>query len=158
MISGASKQEGFIQTSANLYSQAQNLISGKNEPADIERDSCVKLRNIGYAMKAIKEMYKMMNGSAISKTIKRHREQNGVIKKNSQNDLVQGTFGFFVSYAENIKPINKNGLSNPYVIVRVPEGTVVPPQEEIKPDSKDGKPAEEPKATVLFGQACDLIR
>ncbi|KAJ3258354.1 hypothetical protein HK103_003642 [Boothiomyces macroporosus] len=143
-----------------------NLIGNRSsEPKDIERESCAKLRNVGYAMRKLKEMYRTMNVSAITKTVKNHRKSMAILKKTpdpSSGDTVTGAFKVQASYAENIKPLNKNGTSNPYVIVRVPEGTVVPPPEQLPTKSPKNKSpdAEElpPAPTVLTGNSCELLR
>jgi hypothetical protein len=113
-------------------------------------------------MTTLKDMYKLMNGSQISKTIKAYRERNGQIKPTSEDGGVAGAFRLHVIYAENIKAINKNGLSNPYVIIRVPENTVVPPKEDdtISKKSMSGDEMEivDKKPVVLTGAACDLVK
>lgn len=137
---------------------AHSLLGRNNTPKDIEHISCVKLRNIGYAMANLKEMYRLMNGAAISKTIKDHRKSIMVTSRNSSdNEFVSGAFRIFVSHAENIKPLNKNGTSNPYVIVRMPEGTIIPPEDSV--DSKSPKDKAARLAPIILkGSACDLFK
>ena len=145
-----------------MIAQAQNLLGGKSAaPQDIENESCIKLKNVGFAMLKLKEMYKMMNVAAITKTVRDHRKSMAIIKSKSATEPeISGTFKVYVSYGENIKPINKNGLSNPYVIVRVPEGTIVPPDEDVENSKKkdDDAPEKPAEPVVLTGSACDLIR
>ncbi|KAI8904792.1 hypothetical protein EDD86DRAFT_212795 [Gorgonomyces haynaldii] len=153
------------EAGGGLLQTATNLLGGRNNgPQDIQNQSCVKLRNIQFAMSKLKEMYKMMNVQAISKTVKDHRKSMAILGKKSPAAMaadkaegITGAFKVYVSYGENIKPINKNGLSNPYVIVRVPEGTIVPPDEEMETKKKkdDDKPLQ---PTVLTGSQCDLVR
>jgi C2 domain len=154
-----------LETTATLMAQAQSLLGGSNAPQDIEHTSCVKLRNVGFAMITLKEMYRLMNGAAISKTVKEHRKNTtGKSNDGSDADAATGAFRVFVSYAENIKPINKNGMSNPYVIIRVPDGTVVPAENEnTSPMNtpKNGNPKDDvakPEPTVLTGSACELVK
>ncbi|KAJ2993733.1 hypothetical protein HDV02_002096 [Globomyces sp. JEL0801] len=153
-----------------VTSFTQNLLGNKNtEPEDIEAESCAKLRNVQFAMSKLREMYKMMNVSAITKTVKNHRKSMAILKsvdKTAASEAkITGAFKFHATYAENVKPINKNGTSNPYLIVRVPEGTVVPPLEQptaLSPskvkDGDDRPKAPTPTATVLTGNACELFR
>ncbi len=80
----------------------------------------------------------------------------------AQQDGVTGAFKIHVSYAENLKPTLKSGASNPYLIVRVPEGTIVPPVEDI-PRKKTMSPGSEepssiPQPTTLTGNSCELFR
>lgn len=75
------------------------------------------------------------------------------------SDYVTGAFKIHVSYAENIKPTLKNGSSNPYLIVRVPEGTVVPPIEIHKQSMSSTSEAPPPASqTILTGNGCELFR
>lgn len=121
-------------------------------------------------MTKLREMYRMMNVTAITRTVRNHRKSMAVLKKSpvnatASNDKVHGAFKIHASYAENIKPLNKNGTTNAYVVVRVPEGTVVPPEEKLTSKSPVGsggmgelgqRPA--PAPVVLTGNACELFR
>jgi len=49
---------------------------------------------------------------------------------------ITGTFGLEIVFGENIKPCNKNGLSSPYVLIKLPDGTPIPTGE-------DGLPAQQ---------------
>jgi GTPase involved in cell partitioning and DNA repair len=65
-----------------------------------------------------------------------------------------------VAHGENIKPTQKSGSSNPYVYIKVPEGTVVPPPEQPlqRKKAKTEEPEPEPKPTILNGSACEILR
>lgn len=93
-------------------------------------------------MSKLDDMYRMMNVAALTRTIQNHRATMAPPPRNriptqsassnstagqDDTDTVSGAFKIQMLYAENLKPCNKNGLANPYVVVRVPEGTVVPP-------------------------------
>lgn len=147
-----------------VSSFTQNLLGSRNaEPKDIENQSCAKLRNIAFAMSKIRELYKMMNVTAITKTVKLHKDSLANAKNavnNATEDTITGAFKISVSYANNIKPTNKNGSCNPYVVVRVPEGTEIPP-EDMTPTSAISKALKEvipPRPTILIGNACELFR
>ncbi|KAJ3300949.1 hypothetical protein HDV03_001573 [Kappamyces sp. JEL0829] len=152
-------------TAVTVSDFTKNLLGGRgSEPKDIEAESCAKLRNIAFAMSKLREMYKMMNVTAITRNVKNHRKSMAVTKPPPvTQDFVTGAFKIHVSYAENLKPTLKNGSSNPYLIVRVPEGTVVPPPEDV-PRKKTMSPTTEqepeapPQPTILSGNACELFR
>lgn len=97
-------------------------------------------------MGKLKAMYRLMNGAAISKVVK----ENGGKRRSNDSSNGVGAFQILVCYAENIKPITKNGTCNPYVIIRVPEGTIVnePSKTPTGPVTK----------VVLTGAACELVR
>ncbi|KAI8927542.1 hypothetical protein BC831DRAFT_451831 [Entophlyctis helioformis] len=165
-------------TAASVAAMAQNLLASRTSaPKDIQNESCVKLRNIEYAMTKLREMYRMMNVAAITKTVKDHRKSIMPVARVSPKDggpdledKLTGAFKIQVAFAENVKPVYKNGLSNPYLVIRVPDGTVVPPPEQpdtprkMSPRSKtpggddvDSKPVP-PTPTILNGAACELLR
>ncbi|KAJ3136796.1 hypothetical protein HDU90_002361 [Geranomyces variabilis] len=113
--------------------------SSASAPTDIANESCVKLCNIEYAMKKLDHMYGVMNVKELNRVLRRHRAALADSPTSSRNNsrdnidptvaddtFVKGAFNIQLLYAENLKPCNKNGLANPYVIVRVPDGTVVP--------------------------------
>ena len=117
-------------------------------------------------MAKLREMYRMMNVSAITKTVQNHQKTMKIKSPNqgTMDDLVSGAFKIHVSYAENLKPTLKSGSSNPYIIARVPEGTVKPPEEAppakktMSPASTDEPPPPTPQPTVLTGSSCELFR
>ncbi|KAJ3155766.1 hypothetical protein HDU86_004235 [Geranomyces michiganensis] len=113
--------------------------SSASTPTDIANESCVKLCNIEYAMKKLDDMYRVMNVQELNRVLRRHRAALADSPTSSRNNsrenidptvaddtYVKGAFKIQLLYAENLKPCNKNGLANPYIIVRVPDGTVVP--------------------------------
>jgi hypothetical protein len=105
---------------------------------------------MAFASKKLKELYRLMNASALKKKKKTKPSAEGI----------SGAFKVIVEYAENIKAMNKNGLSNPYVVIRVPEGTVVPIDDELEnvPAKDDSKPVKEILPTVLNGSACEIVK
>ncbi|KAI8903699.1 hypothetical protein DFJ77DRAFT_429222 [Powellomyces hirtus] len=113
--------------------------SVSNGPRDIANESCVKLCNIEYAMTKLDDMYRVMNVQELNRVLRRHRaaladsppgsrntSRDNLTPDDVDDTYVKGAFKIQLSYAENLKPCNKNGLANPYIIVRVPDGTVVP--------------------------------
>jgi hypothetical protein len=128
----------------------QNLLKGKEiEPEDIDEEVCTKLRNINFAMTKIKEMYSKMD---VQRVLKSNRSR----KNDDSQSLVSGTFDITVVFGENIKPVNTNGASNPYVILRIPEGTLQPTQELSKRSSKFK--FLDPIAPTKTGKDCELFR
>lgn len=113
-------------------------------------------------MTKIKEMYKMMNVNEITKTVQNHQNTVKVKPVSGGNELLSGAFKIEVCFAENLKPTLKSGNSNPYVIIRVPEGTIKPPDEVslvVKaPVSPDDSPPPGPQPTILKGSSCELCR
>ena len=108
----------------------------------------------------------MMNVSAITKTVQNHQK---TIKLQSSNadtteEFISGTFKIHVSYGENLKPTLKSGSSNPYLLVRVPEGTVKPPEEAPPATKKTMSPSSDeptppaPQPTILSGSSCEVFR
>jgi C2 domain len=118
-------------------------------------------------MTKLREMYRMMNVQAIARNVKQHKQRadKGSKTPSLSDDFLTGAFNVHVAYAENIKPTLKTGASNPYVLVRVPEGTVVPPapsqpanrKKNISPSTKEG-PTPEPAPTILTGSGCELFK
>lgn len=85
-------------------------------PIDIANKSCIKLSNIEKAIEKVNELFNKI------------KELNIIDENDSKetysrifNEEITGTFSIETIYAENLKPHNKNGLSNPYVIIRVPD-------------------------------------
>ena len=162
---GESKSSGN-HTAASMTSFAQNLLGNRSaRPQDIDLESCVKLRNIEFAMGKLKEMYKMMNVATITKTVKDHRMSMMISSKGKSptssvdSGTITGAFKIHTAFAENIKPVTKAGAASPYVIIRVPEGTVVQPAEAGSPKSSNSPKNKEPAPPVILnGSACELLK
>jgi hypothetical protein len=93
---------------------------------DITSESCVKLCNIEYAIGRLDEMYRAMNVSSLVQSQKDYRAS--MIPSNPQDvthfyEKLGAIYKVQICYGEDLKSCNKNGLSNPYVIFRVSEGT-----------------------------------
>ncbi|KAI8815137.1 hypothetical protein BJ742DRAFT_765530 [Cladochytrium replicatum] len=131
------------------------------EPQDIQHKTCVKLSNMEYALVKLAEMFKLMNIAGASQLIRDHRKSIFDTRKFSKSrnaadnddDFVKGGFFIQIAYAEDIKSCNKNGLANPYCLVRVPDGTVLPP--EFGNYDTNAGPA---VPIVLTGRDCELLR
>ncbi|KAJ3053773.1 hypothetical protein HK102_011647, partial [Quaeritorhiza haematococci] len=147
----AANATGWTTTFTSITGAAKT----PNGPKDIANESCIKLCNVEYAMTRLDEMYRLMNVASLTDTQRNFRATMAPIKKgrlqahaarkaaaaaaaaasgsssaNADSDTVSGQFKIQILYAENVKPCNKNGLANPYVVVKVPEGTVVPPADD----------------------------
>ncbi|KAJ1550801.1 hypothetical protein HK405_015848, partial [Cladochytrium tenue] len=154
-----------------------------NGPKDITLESCVKLCNIEHAVKKLEEMSKLMNVANLTQTTRDYRATLAPMRRKSRqkeeqkpsedddDEEVHGAFKVQIAYAENIKPVTTAGLANPYVTIRVPDGTVVPPPDPedlsnaVAPTTMMGSagralPAGGPAAAavVLNGSACELAR
>ncbi|KAI9009533.1 hypothetical protein BC832DRAFT_590887 [Gaertneriomyces semiglobifer] len=155
----ATSWQGLLAMGSRMAGQA-------NGPRDIANESCVKLCNIEYAMMKLDDIYKEMNIPELTRVLRRYRVAMGSQKENTDEEPnVKGAFKLQISYAENVKPCNKNGLANPYVIVRVPDGTIVPPL--VEPTAMDNVQTDRgtadtttapPAPTVLTGVQCELCR
>jgi hypothetical protein len=162
LMAEAPKENVNAATNAVTALTANLLGSKRDEPQDIKNISFAKLRNIAFAIHKLREVYSMMNVSAITKTVRMHRKSMAQLKPQTSADTITGAFKVHVAYAENVKPTNKSGLSNPYVIVRVPEGTLVPPDESLAVYKKKSKSKRESidsdLPVVLKGTDCELFR
>ncbi|KAI8819033.1 uncharacterized protein EV422DRAFT_498416 [Fimicolochytrium jonesii] len=181
---------GEIKADASTGSSWQGLLAttvgktAQNGPKDIANVSCVKLCNIEYAMTKLHDMFRVMNVQELNRILRRHRAQVAAeaealsasspssAKRAEEDDTcVSGALKVHLSYAENLQPCNKNGLANPYIILRVPDGTVVPPPETSATPAAasstggrttpfTGSSSANPPVgpTILNGIACELAR
>ncbi|RKO83581.1 hypothetical protein BDK51DRAFT_50831, partial [Blyttiomyces helicus] len=139
-----------------------------NGPKDIANESCVKLCNVEYAMSKLDDMYRLMNVAALARVIREHRAETAGSSSNhlsptgsATDDMVTGAFKIQLSYAENLKPCTKTGLANPYVVVRVPDGTIVPPSASAAPKTAASTTRTSTSSSgpsVLTGTHCELAR
>jgi hypothetical protein len=162
-IMAESPRENLTSATNAVTALTANLLGNKkDEPQDIQNISFAKLRNIAFAMTKLREVYSMMNVSAITRTVRMHRKSMAQLKPQTTADTITGAFKVHVAYAENVKPTHKSGLSSPYVIVRVPEGTLVPPDESLAIYKKKSKSKRESVDSdlpvVLKGNDCELFR
>ncbi|KAI9310043.1 hypothetical protein DFJ73DRAFT_771599 [Zopfochytrium polystomum] len=157
-------------------------------PAEITRESCVKLCNLEYAQNRLDEMYKLMNVAVLTRTMRdyratlapsRHRSMQSLRRPGTaanttddedddeEDEGMKGAFKFQLSYAENLKPVNQSGSANAYVTIKVPEGTVVPPPDPddltVTPTGRSGmfgksNNAASMKPITLVGALCELAR
>lgn len=100
-----------------------------HQPTDIANESCVKLCNIEEALIKLDEMYKSITDQNIKKIPKPK-----LTNVRAADGTITGTFGLEIVFGENLKPCNKNGLTNPYVVIKLPEGTKPLPDESATPD------------------------
>ncbi|KAI8608102.1 hypothetical protein BC830DRAFT_37847 [Chytriomyces sp. MP71] len=118
------------------------------------------------------EIHSMMNVASLARTQADNRATLAQRKKKSpttakassaldEQDKVHGAFRIELVYAENVKPVTKNGLANPFMVVRLPDGTVVPPLETDDPNANSffSKITAAPSVPIaLTGNACELAR
>lgn len=85
-----------------------------------------------FAVTSLESLYKTMNVASLVRSQKDHKATIRSPLKNgsstSEELLVSGILKIHFAYAENIKGCNKNGQSNPYVVIKIPEGTSLPSQ------------------------------
>jgi len=106
----------IVTKAIEQYCDAMEENEMKKEETDIDNQSCVKLSNIEKAIEKLNEVFNKMKELNVI-------EDNRPISTNTRRftEDITGTFSMEVIYAENLKPCNKNGLSNPYVVIKVPE-------------------------------------
>ncbi|OUM69158.1 hypothetical protein PIROE2DRAFT_57650 [Piromyces sp. E2] len=123
MQSGELKKEDAGKMNPLLAGAAAafGLETETHQPTDIANESCVKLCNIEEALLKLDEMYKSIQEQNIKKVTK--PKLNNV---RAADGTITGTFGLEIVFGENIKPCNKNGLSSPYVLIKLPDGTSIP--------------------------------
>ncbi|KAH9270865.1 hypothetical protein BASA83_007018 [Batrachochytrium salamandrivorans] len=95
---------------------ALNLLGSRVvAPKDIQHDSCVKLRNIEYSMSKLRDMYRMMNVAAITKTVSDHRKSMAPTRRGGlagvpspkgqavadMSEKITGAFKIHASFGEN---------------------------------------------------------
>ncbi|KAI8617093.1 hypothetical protein BC830DRAFT_1115283 [Chytriomyces sp. MP71] len=157
--------------------------SQKKGPKDINSESCVKLCNIEFALNKLEDLNKIMDVASLQRTVKDYRatiapalKQKALEKKGGKGldeEDVKGAFSVQIIYAENIKPVNNQGLASSYATIRVPEGTYVPPPDPLDVTGIDagavteGEPvpaptspqvAAPPPEIYLKGQNCEMAR
>ncbi len=123
---------------AAVSSFSQILASKATTPRDVDMTTCVKLRNMEFAIDKLEEMYKLMNVSSLNQTSHPSRPCSDM------TDTIRGAFRVHVVSADNMKSV-KGGLANPFVVIRVPEGTGCP-----SPVSASKEP--------MKGPACELLK
>ncbi|KAI8811659.1 hypothetical protein BJ742DRAFT_125198 [Cladochytrium replicatum] len=160
MIGESVADQGAV-TNPGLVALTSLRTIAPREPQDIQHKTCVKLSNMEYALVKLAEMFKLMNIAGASQLICDHRKSIFDTRKfsmsrnpaDNDDDFVKGGFFIQIAYAEDIKSCNKNGLANPYCLVRVPEGTILPP-EFGNYDANAGQAV----PIVLTGRDCELLR
>ncbi|KAI8843746.1 hypothetical protein BC829DRAFT_363978 [Chytridium lagenaria] len=126
-------------TWSSLLQTASSKQQQSNAPKDITNESCVKLCNVEFALRKLDDMYIRMNVATLARTMKDYRATLHPPKPQASTSptsafaaddhTIKGAFKLQLSYAENIKPVTNAGLASAYLVVRVPEGTLVPPPE-----------------------------
>jgi Ca2+-dependent lipid-binding protein len=124
-------------------------------------------------MDKLAEMYKTMHVDSLAKDVREYRAEMSLpsrgSSRNPKGDLdgVSGQLKIQIAYAENLKPCNANGLAYPYVLVRVPEGTIKPVEQEEEDEEStiSSMPSPAPLSStsdkgpsILNGKDCDLAR
>ena len=155
--------KGDPNAPAAWMSTLASFRTNADQPKDIASISCIKLCNVEYALVQLDNMSKAMNLPALVKSqtdfrsaaLRRMSVYNPKqYQKLTQETKLSGQLKIHVAYAENLKPSNKNGLSNPYIIIRVPEGTEVPPSVSTVDETKDTPDT----SKFLNGKECELVR
>ncbi|KAJ3164758.1 hypothetical protein HK101_000371 [Irineochytrium annulatum] len=139
---------GEIKVESTTGTAWTSLLQSRSDrqigPKDITTESCVKLCNIEFSLTKLDDMYRLMNVASLTRTVRNYRATLAPSRKTptsspatsninsassplGDGDTIKGAFRIELAYAENLKPVTKAGLANAYLVVRVPENTVVPP-------------------------------
>ncbi|KAJ3328963.1 hypothetical protein HDU76_008921 [Blyttiomyces sp. JEL0837] len=177
---GEPSSQQSIGSALSTFLQSRQANATTAGPADITSESCVKLCNIEYALTRLDDMYRIMNVAVLTlltRTMKDYRATLHPPKKltsptspdpkHDSDEPVKGAFKLQLSYAENIKPVTKAGLANAYLVLRVPENTVVPPPDPDDPVASlnaatstkmaAGATAQQ-QPLILTGSTCEVAR
>ncbi|KAJ3118279.1 hypothetical protein HDU96_002715 [Phlyctochytrium bullatum] len=160
----------------------QTATQGKQQPTapkDITSESCVKLCNIEFALMKLDDMYRLMNVATLTRAMKDYRatlapppqstSTSPTASQSLDDNTLKGAFKMQLSYAENIKPVTSSGQANAYLVVRLPEGTVVPPPDvdelveglAVKSEKSSRRLSgskQKNAPLVLTGSLCELAR
>ncbi|KAJ3001877.1 UNVERIFIED_CONTAM: hypothetical protein HDU68_006598, partial [Siphonaria sp. JEL0065] len=168
--------ENYCDVVGTAMSQFSNNVSSlrkqkeQKAPADITQEGCVKLCNLEFALMKLDEMHKVLNVSNLTITQTNHRATLALspvaaaaARTGALDDQykIKGAFKIELVYAENVKPVTKSGLANPYMVIRLPEGTVSPALEDESSGSYGifAKATAGPSAAItLTGRLCELGR
>ncbi|KAJ3080916.1 hypothetical protein HK100_010020, partial [Physocladia obscura] len=114
------------------------------------------------------EMHKLMDVASLTRTQTDYRktvllnQKSPTIQATSaldDKDKIKGAFKIEIMYAENVKPVTKSGLANPYMVVRIPEGTISLPPEESHSGLFAKMTTAAPTVPIpLTGNLCELGR
>ncbi|GAB5586840.1 hypothetical protein Unana1_01740 [Umbelopsis nana] len=111
--------ENQLSYSASFYNRARTqLIGGRmtrdNEPFDFTSQMCVKLNDIEAAKGRLDKLYQIMEVDEIANAL---RESGApTVEKVEQTNFL---YSIKVVMADNLKPMDKNGLSDPYVVLEI---------------------------------------
>ncbi|KAJ3289940.1 hypothetical protein HDU79_003651 [Rhizoclosmatium sp. JEL0117] len=157
--------------------QFSNFISSLRQqkkdkaPADITQESCVKLCNLEFALVKLDEMHKTLNVTTLTRAQTDHRRRTLALTPNptvtassalDDQNKIKGAFKIELVYAENVKPVTKSGVANPYMVIRLPDGTVVPTTDDDALPATTGmfggKGKKKDGPVTLTGKECELGR
>ncbi|KAJ1551745.1 hypothetical protein HK096_002450 [Nowakowskiella sp. JEL0078] len=149
---------------SSVTTAATTLVTGKDQgPSNIAMESCVKLCNIEYATVKLEEMYKRMDVAQVTQNQRNYREHRRTMapqrrmaqkleapstarptsptgttfRSLPESDSIRGAIKFEIAYGENIKACLSSGMANPYLVIRVPDGTVVENNNDSDDESED---------------------
>ncbi|KAL1916830.1 uncharacterized protein VTP21DRAFT_5534 [Calcarisporiella thermophila] len=85
-------------------------------------ESCVKLNNIEATRIRLDQLYQLMDVDSVASLL----QSNGppVPSKDTVSPMGRHLFSIKIVAAEDIKPMDKNGLSDPYVVLRINDSVV----------------------------------
>jgi len=104
----------IVTKAIEQYCDAMEENEMKKDETNIDNQSCVKLSNIEKAIEKLNELFNKIK--ELNVIVEHVHDTNRAF-----TDDLTGTFNMEAIYAENLKPCNKNGLSNPYVVIKVPD-------------------------------------
>ncbi|KAG2181874.1 hypothetical protein INT44_008690 [Umbelopsis vinacea] len=111
--------ESQLSYGVSFYNRARSqLIGGRmrkdSEPFDFTAQMCVKLNDIEAARSRLDKLYQIMEADEIANALR----ESGITtaEKVEQSNFL---YSIKVVMAENLKPMDANGLSDPYVVLEI---------------------------------------
>ncbi|CAO3587279.1 unnamed protein product [Absidia cylindrospora] len=111
------RDQEALTPSAMFFGKAQQFIGGKpvkelDAPLDFTKELCVKINDIEAARLRLDRLYELVDADDVADYM---RENSGpTTEKVEQKNYL---YSVKVVRAENLAPLNKNGLSDPYVVL-----------------------------------------
>jgi len=86
---------------------------------NIDVKTCVKLCNVEEVIVRLTELRRLINKEDINKG-----KSPNLSNVRAKDGTITGKFSIKVVFAQNLMPCQDNGLSNPYLVVKIPEGAI----------------------------------
>ncbi|CAO3590690.1 unnamed protein product [Absidia cylindrospora] len=108
-------QDAYASTT--FFGKAQQLIGSRsiiaNIPLDFTKELCVMINDIEAARLRLDRLYQLVDADDVADYMREHSAQSSSEKVEQKNYL----YSVKVVRAENLAPLDKNGLSDPYLVL-----------------------------------------